>query len=172
MQSFSGGMEQRKRGYNLEQIQGLLTKFRPITQTVGIYAEPSLALLVFATLLSAIQVISPLFLHCPNKAWPFFTHSIQTPQHAAELTRLRRVDGNLVGICTNAMFATGSQLESVGWERLEVLQQVGGCRLKAYFLLKGEHDDVGTWTSVTSDFVNVNSQNRNSIERHSQKHAL
>lgn len=40
------------------------------------------------------------------------------------------------------MLAPGSELEGVGGERLQVLQQVGGGRLKAYFLLRGYEKDV------------------------------
>ncbi len=58
-------------------------------------------------------------------------------------TRLRRVDGHFVGVRPNPMLALGSQLEGVGGERLQVLQQVGGGRLEAHFLLKG-CDDSGT----------------------------
>lgn len=36
------------------------------------------------------------------------------------------------------MLAPGSQLEGVGGERLQVLQQIRGARLKAHFFLKGD----------------------------------
>lgn len=52
-------------------------------------------------------------------------------------TRLWCLDGHFIGICTNPMLALCSQLESVGGERLQVLQEVGGGRLKAHFLLQG-----------------------------------
>lgn len=56
-------------------------------------------------------------------------------------TRLRRVDGHFVGVRPNSMLALGSQLEGVGGERFQVLQQVGGGRLEAHFLLKGREDN-------------------------------
>lgn len=58
-------------------------------------------------------------------------------------TRLWCVDGHFVGIRPNSMLALGSQLEGIGGERLQVLQKVGGGRLKVRFLLKG-HKDKGT----------------------------
>lgn len=55
-------------------------------------------------------------------------------------TCLWRVNGHLVGVHPNCMLALGSQLKGVGGERLQVLQQVRGGRLKAHFRLKGQRD--------------------------------
>ena len=60
---------------------------------------------------------------------------------AVRPTRLWRVNGHFVGICPDSVLAPGSQLEGVGGERLQVLQQVGGVGLKAHFLLKGNEDN-------------------------------
>lgn len=90
-------------------------------------------------------------LHCHNWKLSVFlirTHTL-THSHTAVCavtpTCLRRFDGHLVGVRPDSMLAPGSQLEGVGGERLQVLQQVGGGRLKAHFLLRG----TGQWeTSV------------------------
>lgn len=71
------------------------------------------------------------------------THT-HTAVFVVEPTRLWCVDGHFVGIRPNSMLALGSQLEGVGGEGLQVLQQVGGGGLKAHFLLKGHKENGGT----------------------------
>lgn len=62
-----------------------------------------------------------------------FTHS--------RPTCLWCVNGHFVGVRPNSMLAPGSQLEGVGGERLQVLQQIRGGRLKAHFFLKGDEEN-------------------------------
>lgn len=83
------------------------------------------------------------FLHCQNRNLSLSHTRSHTAVFVVRPTRLWRVDGHFIGIRPNSMLALGSQLEGIGGERLQVLQQVGGGRLKVHFLLKG-HKYKGT----------------------------